>query len=185
MKAKARMAEITDITEKLRAHPRPVKADDLVAEVKKLMGEQLLAALYRERIRTIRTRSYKLEAPAKPVSVEILHTLLGIELKIGKRRLLCPDLATARYLSVFARLGLSEVAVPYDITQISRLADELEASWFRMLMLADHLTDTRSIRLRNRVRAGLCQAQRAEIAALGAGPAVPQFNQNTKQRRKT
>ena len=53
--------------------------------------------------------------------------MLGIELKVANRRLLCPDLATARYLSVFARLGCDVIAVPYDITQISRIADELES----------------------------------------------------------
>lgn len=178
------MAEITDITERLRPQPRAVEADDLVAEIKRMLADQLISAIYRDRIRTIRTRSYKLDAAAKNVEVEVLHTLLGVELKVGKRRLLCPDLATARYLAVFARLGVAETAVPYDITQISRLADDLESSWYRMLMLVEHLTVGRSERLRNRVSAGLIADQREEIATLGAGPAIPEFNQNTKQRRQ-
>ena len=149
------MAEITDITEKIRATPRAVKADDLVAEIKRMLGEQQISAIYRDRIRSIRTRSYKLNGSTRKVVVEVMHTLLGVELKLGKRRLLCPDLATARFLAVFARLGVAETAVPYDITQISRLADDLESSWFRMLMLAEHLTVGRSERLRNRVIAGL------------------------------
>jgi len=177
------MAEITDIAEKRRSQPRAVKADDLVLEIERMMGDQLISIIYRDRIRTVRTRSFKLNAPARKVSIEVMHTLLGVELKIGQRRLLCPDLATARYLAVFARLGLAEVAVPYDITQISRLADDLESSWFRMLMLVEHLTVGRSERLRNRVIAGLIADQRAEVDALGAGPAIPQFNQNTKQRK--
>ena len=179
----SQLADVTELVEKMRATPRNVRAEDLVAEIEKLMGDQLIAHLYRDRIRPLRTRSYALNAPGKAVPVEILHTLLGIELKIGKRRLLCPDLATARYLAVFAKLGVPEVAVPYDITQISRLADDLESSWFRMLMLAEHLTAGRSERLRNRVIAGLVADQRQEVAALGAGPAIPEFNQNTKQRR--
>lgn len=162
---------------------RAVKADDLVAKVKEMMSDQLLSAIYRDRIRTIRTRSYKLSAPARAAEVEVMHTLLGVELKIGKRRLLCPDLATARYLSVFARLGLDEIAVPYDITQISRLADDLESSWYRMMIMVEHLTAGRSERLRNRVRAGLIADERNEVGALGAGPAIPEFNQNTKQRK--
>lgn len=162
---------------------RAIKAGDLAAEVKQLMGDQLISAIYRDRIRTIRTRSYKLEATAKKTSVEVMHTLLGVELKIGKRRLLCPDLATARYLSVFARLGIAEVAVPYDITQISRLADDLESSWFRMMMLVEHLAAERSERFRRKASEGLIADQRAEVAALGAGPAIPEFNQNTRQRR--
>ncbi len=175
---KVTMAEVT----KLNPQPRAVRADDIIAGIKRQMGDQLISAIYCDRICAARTRSYQLNAPAKKVEVEVMHTLLGVELKIGKRRLLCPDLATARYLSVFARLGVAEVAVPYDITQISRLADDLESSWYRMLMLIEHLAAGRSQWLRNRVRAILVADQRNEIAASGAGPAIPQFNQNTKQR---
>jgi hypothetical protein len=156
---------------------------DLIAEIKNRMGDQLISSIYRERIRTIRTRSYKLNAQAKRVEVEIMHTLLGIELKIGKKRMMCPDLSTARYLAVFARLGVPEVAVPYNITQISKLADDLESSWYKMLMLAEHLTSERTERMRRRVRSDLIKDQCNEIIALGAGPAIPHFNQNTKQRR--
>lgn len=160
-----------------------VKADDLMAEVKDKMGEQLISMIYRDRVRSIRTRSYQLSAPAKKVEVEVMHTLLGIELKIGKRRLACPDLATARYLSVFARLGVSAIAVPYDITKISRLADDLESSWFRMQMLVEHLAAGRSERFRNKVINSLIADQRTVVTELGAGPAIPEFNQNTKQRK--
>ena len=106
-----------------------------------------------------------------------------VELKIGKRRLLCPDLAMARYLSVFARLGVAEIATPYDITQVSRLADDLESSWYRMLTLVEHLAVEQSARFRNRVLAVLIAEERNGIIEAGAGPAVPQFNQNTKQRK--
>lgn len=177
------MADMTDINEKLRAHPRTVRADDIVAEIRRLLGEEELTTIYATRILTIRTRRYELKAPAKKVPVEVQHTLLGVELKLGSRRLLCPDFATARYLAVFARLGIETVAVPYDITQISRLADELESSWHRMLVLVNHLTTDRSARLRNLVQAHLIATQRAEIIRLGAGTVAPQFNQNTKQRR--
>lgn len=161
-----------------------VKADDLMAEVKDKMGEQLISMIYRDRVRSIRTRSYQLSAPAKKVEVEVMHTLLGIELKIGKRRLACPDLATARYLSVFARLGVSAIAVPYDITKISRLADDLESSWFRMQMLVEHLAAGRSERFRNKVINSLIADQRTVVTELGAGPAIPEFNQNTRQRKQ-
>jgi hypothetical protein len=162
---------------------RPARTEALVREVKESMAGQLISAIYRDRIRPMRTRSYQLSPIAKKNHAEILQTLLGIELKIGKRRLLCPDLATARYLSVFARLGVESVAVPYDITQISRLADELESAWFRMLTLIDHLTADSSERLRSRVQSRLILDERAEVTSLGAGPAIPQFNQNTKQRK--
>lgn len=159
-----------------------MKAEAIAVAVKTELGDALISTIYRERIRPSRTRSFTLGAPVKPEAVEVMHTLLGIELRLGRRRLGCPDLAVARYLSVFARLGVAEVAVPYDITQISRLADELESSWYRMLMLAEHLTGEATRQMRTRVRARLIADERAAVMAEGAGPALPQFNQNTKQR---
>src|SRR5678816_201816 len=103
--------------------------------IQEQLGESWLPRIYRERILKLRTRSYHFENAKPSARVVIQHTLLGVELKVGRRRLLCPDLATARYLSVFARLGCNAVAVPYDITKISHLADELESSWYRMLLL--------------------------------------------------
>src|SRR6266550_9255996 len=113
-------------------------AADYAAQVKAELKDAWLPYIYRERIRRLRTRAYHFEALPTNPRVEIQHTLLGVELKAGRKRLLCPDLATARYLSVFARAGCEHVAVPYDITSISRLADELESSWHRMLLLVDH-----------------------------------------------
>lgn len=159
-------------------------AEAIVALVREEMGEAWLPALYRERILTTRTRSHKLFPAAKGAAVEVQHTLLGIELKVGRRRLSCPDLATARYLAVFARAGLSETAVPYDITRISRLADELESSWQRTMLLAAHHTEGRGRSFASRVRALVAAGVRRELEEAGPGAAVPQFRQETRQRRK-
>src|SRR5215470_2656002 len=148
------------------------------------LGETWLPRIYRERIRKLRTRSYHFEKPSASARVDIQHTLLGVELKVGRRRLLCPDLATARYLSVFARIGSSDVAVPYDITKISHLADELESSWYRMLLLVEQETRTESTRFRGRLRGLLLAKIRTEIEEAGPGTRVPEFRQSTKQRLK-
>ncbi len=174
---------VESITERLAKSARAIKAEDIAAEIERQLGEQALAALYRDLILSGRTRQYELHAPSKPAAVEILHTLLGIELKIAKRRLLCPDLATARYLSVFARLGCDVIAVPYDISQISRIADALESAWHRMMLLVEHLTVDRNDRLRAAVRRRLLEDARQKINQLGAGSKFPQFNQDTRQRR--
>ena len=115
--------------------------------------------------------------------VTIQHTLLGVELKVGRRRILCPDLATARYLSVFARAGCKAVAVPYDITKISQLADELESSWFRMLMLVDEGARDRSEKFKTRLRGLLFATISSEIAGSGAGTKMPEFKNSTRPRR--
>lgn len=164
---------------------RSPSVESLVAEVRERAREEWPPRIYRERVLAMRTRSHSVPAPAKggrSAGVEILHTLLGIELKVGRRRISCPDLATARYLSVFARAGVAEVAVPYDITKISRLADELESAWQRMLLLADDVSRGRAVAFRSRVRSAVVKGARREIEEAGAGTAVPQFNQNTRQR---
>lgn len=158
-------------------------ADAVAARVREELGEEWLPRVYREQVLRLRTRSHKVIPAARGAVVEVLHTLLGIELKVGRKRQSCPDLATARYLSVFARAGCSEVAVPYDITQISRLADALESSWQRMLLLAGHHAEGRGRQFASRVRSLLTSAVRGEIEEAGAGTAVPEFNQNTKQRK--
>jgi hypothetical protein len=178
----ANSKKVESIAERVTRSARSVKAEDIVAEILNQLGDQSAAAIYRDKVLSQRTRQYELKAAGKNLAVEILHTLLGIELKIGNRRLLCPDLATARYLSVFARAGCDLIAVPYDITQISRLADELESSWHRMLLLVEHYGVGRSDRLRATVKRKLVEAMGAAVAGLGAGSKFPQFNQKTKQR---
>src|SRR6186713_2727368 len=128
-----------------------------------------IATIYSQRIRTIRTRSYALEIPERENDVQILHTLLGIELKVGRRRFACPDLPTARYMRVFARLGCGEFAVPYDITKISTLADELETSWQRALLLLEATTTGLTDRQQKRRRSDYIKSVRTEIAAIGPG----------------
>jgi len=161
-----------------------VSADIHAQRIQEQLGETWLPRIYRERIRKLRTRSYHFEKASASTRVDIQHTLLGVELKVGRRRLLCPDLATARYLSVFARLGSSDVAVPYDITKISHLADELESSWYRMLLLVEQEGRAQSARFTGRLRGLLLAKIRGEIEEAGAGARVPEFKQNTKQRPK-
>jgi hypothetical protein len=161
-------------------------ADELCFQIEETMGESWLAAIYRDRILKLRTRSYTFPSPAKQrakkTTPEIQHTLLGIELKVGQQRMLCPDLATARYLAVFARAGCAAVAIPYDITGISHLADELESSWHRMLLLAESLAGDRTEAFATRVRSLLIGKVRDDIAAAGAGTRIPEFKQSTKER---
>jgi hypothetical protein len=146
------------------------------------LADSWLPRIYRDQILRLRTRAYTFPTIAKGSRIEIHHTLLGIELKAGRRRMLVPDLATARYLSIFARLGVAEVAIPYDITRISSIADDLETSWRRMLLLADQVAPTNNSALRARLRRQLIGKVRAEIIAAGSGTRIPEFKQRTKQR---
>ena len=161
-----------------------MSAETYAHKIQEQLGETWLPRIYRDRILKLRTRSYHFESAPRSAHVVIQHTLLGVELKIGRRRLLCPDLATARYLSVFARLGCEDVAVPYDITKISHLADELESSWYRMLLLVDQQARAESTRFRARLRGLLLAKIRADILDAGAGTRIPEFRQSTKQRLK-
>lgn len=164
---------------------RAPKVNELAESIKTELGGEWLPAVYRERVKPLRTRAFQLPAAPRNLSdVEVQHTLLGVELRIGRRRVSCPDLATARYLAVFARVGCMDVAVPYDITKISRLADELERAWQRALLLAEHTAAGREKAFRTRLKKLIVGMARAGIVAEGAGAAVPAFNQNTRQRRR-
>jgi len=74
--------------------------------------------------------------------------------------------------------------VPYDITKISQLADELESSWHRMLLLAADQASDRSQTFRARIRGLVIATLQAEISEAGAGAAVPEFKRSTKQRTR-
>lgn len=147
-----------------------------IDDIKAALAEDWIPAIYEGRVRADRTRSYDLKIPRRENTAEIQYTLLGIELKVGRRRFACPDLATARYLRVFARLGCSSFAVPYDITRISPVADELETAWQRTLLA---LESNGMADMRQRI----VKAIRDEIAAIGPGDAMPLFDRETRQRK--
>ena len=155
----------------------------IVESVRAELAGDWIPTLYSEKVRSQRTRSVHLDVPAKENKPEILHTLLGIELKVGNRRLACPDLATARYLRVFARIGCSDVAVPYDITKISVIADELETSWHHMLLVLHHKTKDLEPSAGGRVRSALVRKLRDELDDIGPGDIMPAFDRQTRQRK--
>jgi hypothetical protein len=146
------------------------------------LANEWIPVIYNEKVRAQRTRAFHFEIPTKENHPEILHTLLGIELKVAKRRFACPDLPTARYLRVFARIGCRDIAVPYDITKISVIADELETAWHRMLLLFDNITERSEPSAKKRSRTQLIRSIRQEIDSIGPGEAMPAFDRPTRQR---
>lgn len=155
---------------------------EIAAEIRENLGGEWIPFIYREKIRTQRTRSYHVNAPKKENRVDVFHTLLGIELKVGNYRFSCPDLSTARYLRVFVRIGCQDVAIPYDITKISTLADELEVAWHKTLLLFEEKASEKIASARGRMRANLIKEIRSEVEEIGAGALMPEFKQSTKQR---
>lgn len=153
------------------------------SEIKEKLADEWLPLIYEKKVRTQRTRAHKLLIPQRENRAVIQHTLLGIELKVGNRRMMCPDLSTARYLQIFARMGCREIAVPYDITKISILADELDSSWHKALLLWKDASRKKSPQVKGKLRANLIKTIRNEIKDIGAGAPMPEFNQNTKQRK--
>ena len=75
----------------------------------------------------------------------ILHTFLGFELKVAQKRVTCPDMSTALYLSIFAELGMPSIRVPYDPTVITRVLPALETALKRIknLLLEENLPEKR------------------------------------------
>lgn len=155
---------------------------ETAAEILKKLDGEWIPAIYRDKVRTQRTRAYHLDIAKTEHRADIQHTLLGIELKIGNKRFSCPDLSTARYLQVFARIGCQEVAIPYDITKISILADELEIAWHKTFLFFEELTKNKIASAKGRMRSSLIKEIRLEVEEIGAGSLIPEFKQSTKQR---
>src|SRR5258706_6969630 len=154
---------------------------DIAAEISARFADEWLPRIYKEKIRIQRTRAYQLDIPERENQADIQYTLLGIELKVGKHRFACPDLATARYLRVFARLGCREFALPYDITKISPAADELETSWQRTLLHLEELTGDHPSRSVSQARSKLIRTIRQKLIEIGAGDVMPLFDTATRR----
>ncbi|QYO65247.1 hypothetical protein [Leptolyngbya sp. 7M] len=123
-----------------------------------------------------------MDIPERENGTSIHKTLLGWELKVGRRRIACPDITMARYLSVFARCGCRSIAVPYDITEIPRLVDSLETSWDDIDEIIERSTAEFSPQQKGQIRAAVLKRVRTEIEKAGAGELMPLFNKPTRQR---
>lgn len=155
---------------------------DIVAQIREDLGSEWIPSIYEDQIRPLRTRSFEMPIPAKENEPVVLHTLLGVELKVARTRIPCPDLGTARYLAVFAALGCGQIAVPYDITAIPGFADLLESAWNSTFISFAKHTVGMAPQTVGKTRARLIRAIREEIALIGAGEKMPLFNTSTRQR---
>jgi hypothetical protein len=113
-----------------------------------------MVEIYCQQVIPFRTR--KIRLPGRKCSAQIMYTFLGYEVKAGRKRLTCPDLVTARYLKIFAELGMKQVLIPYDPTRTARLIDRLEKSFETV----KRSTEGVALRLRfSRARRELLQCQ--------------------------
>jgi hypothetical protein len=153
-----------------------------LSTIREAMGNDWIPQIYAERVRPLRTRSFTMEIPERENVATIMQTLLGVELKIGRRRIACPNLVTAEYLQIFASLGCGEIAVPYDITELTKIADITGSAMDGTFAELDKICRDIAPQQRGRVRAALVRQMREEIRSIGAGELMPLFNKSTKQR---
>ena len=153
------------------------------SKIKGNLADEWIPRIYESKIRVQRTRAYSLDILPRINLATIQHTLLGIELKVGNRRFACPDLSTARYLQVFAWIGCQDFAIPYDITRISNIADELESSWHKTLLFAEEESKGSSNSVKGRVKSATVKLIRSELEKIGSGAAIPEFKKTTKQEK--
>jgi hypothetical protein len=58
-----------------------------------------------------------------------MKTFLWYELQLGRKRITCPDLITARYLRIFAELGVRTIQIPYNPARTASILPDLEESF--------------------------------------------------------
>ena len=155
----------------------------IALKIREEMGDDWIPVIYQKKIRPLRTRSVELDVPERENFPSILITLLGVELKIGRKRFACPNIETARYLLCFTRAGCRKVAVPYDITKIGPMADLLENAWGKMDALIARYAIDFTPQTRGRLRSRLTKEIREDIEKIGAGELMPLFDKQTKQRK--
>lgn len=88
---------------------------------------QRIEAIYKTEVLARRHRRVKLAGRRHPA--HLMQTFLGYEVKLGKKRITCPDLVTARYLALFGEVGMPAIALPYDPTVTSALLPALESAF--------------------------------------------------------
>ncbi len=120
-------------------HPRsgqatPVKHRTAIQEE---IGK--LGRIYGEKVLSGRTRVVSLFG--RKCDPRILNTFLGFELQMAQKRITCPDMSTARYLRIFAEVGMPSVKAPYDPTLTTGVLPQLEHSLKRIkdLLLEENL----------------------------------------------
>jgi hypothetical protein len=86
--------------------------------------EDGLISCYSKQILPAKTRRILLLG--RKCEPKLMYTFLGFEVKLGNKRLTCPDMTTARYLRVFGRIGAESVEMPYDPTLTARVLPLLE-----------------------------------------------------------
>ena len=98
-----------------------------------------LGRIYGEEVLSGRTRVVSLFG--RKCEPRILNTFLGFELQVAQKRITCPDMSTARYLRIFAEVGVPSVRVPYDPTFTSCVLPQLEQALKRIkdLLLKENL----------------------------------------------
>ncbi len=118
-----------------------------------------IEAVYKEHVLDGRVRFVSL--PGRKCSPRIMDTLLGFEIRAGSKKVVCPDITSARYLVIFTELGLDRVCIPYDPTRTARILPDLEHSFRRVKELlsgssgsqtAQRRTEQAFAKLRDRLR---------------------------------
>ncbi len=98
-----------------------------------------LGRTYGKEVLSGRTRVVSL--PGRKCEPRLLNTFLGFELQVAQKRITCPDMSTARYLRIFAEVGMPSVRTPYDPTLTTCVLPQLEQSLKRIkdLLLEENL----------------------------------------------
>ena len=129
-----------------------------INRIKEIYGREVLS----QRTRVVRLLGRKCEP-------QLMYTFLGFELKLSRKRITCPDMVTARYLMLFAEIGMDTVSIPYDPTQTARLLPELEGAFSRIKEWllgqgygkAQHQLAVRKVY--QKIREGLKEAERRSL----------------------
>lgn len=115
-----------------------------------------IVSLYRDEILPARTR--RVHLLGRKCEPQIMETFLGYELRLGRKRVTCPDLTTARYLRVFGAIGLDSILIPYEPNRTAEIVPPLEDCFTELKQTASEPRKLR--RMFRQLRRYLVEAER-------------------------
>ena len=123
-----------------------------------------LIAIYRDRVLPLQTRQVTLLG--RKCHAVLMKTFLGYELQLGRKRITCPDLITARYLRIFAELGVRTIQIPYNPARTASIFPDLEESFVAIQQIVKEEAGEKSDAKRwvrqvyGKIRAGLADSRK-------------------------
>jgi type I restriction-modification system DNA methylase subunit len=121
---KSRIEKAKSISKKGTKTKNGINIDELIRAVLENIGENNLPDFYKNEV--LSKETYEILIPDYKKEPRIDNTLTGWVIILDKEQISCPNMEVARYLKVFAEMGVKKVRVPLNEDYIIQIIDKFE-----------------------------------------------------------